>query len=65
LLDLPTQRRLGDVQFFSRAGEIQGAGQHPEVTQMAQFYDTSKVWRETYSILDGPFSGGQSLMKNK
>ncbi|MNP72769.1 hypothetical protein D3C76_1693850 [compost metagenome] len=32
LLDLPAQGRLGDVQPFSGAGEIEGLSQHLKVT---------------------------------
>ncbi|MNZ90404.1 hypothetical protein D3C78_1093640 [compost metagenome] len=43
LLDLPAQRRLGDVQAFGGAGEIQGLPQHLEIPQMTQFHGFSLV----------------------
>ena len=56
LLDLPAQRRLGDVQAFGGAGEVEGFTQHLEIAQMTQFHDgsfhTLRVLLETHSILE-------------
>ncbi len=64
LLDLPAQRRLGDVQAFGGAGEIQGFPQHLEVTQVAQFHTgsshTLRVLFETNSILEANNNGRQN-----
>jgi len=44
LLDLPGQRRLGDVQALGRAREVQLLGDGNEVTQVTQFHvDTRQV----------------------
>lgn len=64
LLDLPAQRRLGDVQAFGGAGEIQRFPQHLEVTQVAQFHTDSshtlRVLFETNSILEANNNGRQN-----
>ncbi|MNV64827.1 hypothetical protein D3C71_1574890 [compost metagenome] len=52
LADLPAQGRLGHVQQFGGAGEVERLGQHLEVTQVTQFHQTSRVWWEIHSILD-------------
>lgn len=56
LLDLPAQGRLGDVQAFGGAGEVEGLAQHLEIAQVSQFhigsFHTLKVLLETHSILE-------------
>ncbi|MDR6236799.1 hypothetical protein QE440_004540 [Pseudomonas psychrotolerans] len=47
LLDLPTQRRLGNVQEFRCPGEVERLRQHAEVAQLPEFHNTSKVWSQT------------------
>ncbi|MNE29385.1 hypothetical protein D3C80_1228640 [compost metagenome] len=41
LLDLPAQRRLGDVQALGGAGEVEGLSQYLEITQVPQFHGAS------------------------
>ncbi|MNR02822.1 hypothetical protein D3C85_1186900 [compost metagenome] len=41
LLDLPAQRRLGDMQAFGRAGEIEGFRERLEVAQVAKLHGDS------------------------
>lgn len=64
LLDLPAQRRLGNVQAFGSTGEVQGFPQHLEVTQVAQFHTDSshtlRVLFETNSILEANNNGRQN-----
>ena len=64
LLDLPAQRRLGDVQAFGGAGEVQGFPQHLEITQVAQFHTDSshtlRVLFKTNSILEASNNGRQN-----
>jgi hypothetical protein len=48
LADLVRQRRLGDVQAFGGACEIQGFGDGIEVADVAQFHERSSVF-----IIDG------------
>jgi hypothetical protein len=61
LLDLSTQRRLSQVQLLGGTGEIQGLRDHPEIAQMTQLHDTSKVLNQTLSILDPTQAPMQSL----
>ncbi len=68
LLDLPAQRRLGDVQAFGGAGEVQGFTQHLEIAQMTQFHDgsfhTLRVLLETNSILEARKNAAQNQLKS-
>ncbi len=68
LLDLPAQRRLGDVQAFGRAGEVEGLPQHLEVAQMTQFHNgschTLRVLLETNSILEARKNAAQNRRKS-
>jgi len=60
LLDLPAQRRLGDVQTLGGAGEVEGFGEHLEISQMTKLHgqlsfeidDTCRVLLQTKSILE-------------
>ncbi len=67
LLDLPAQRRLGDVQANGGAGEVEGFTQHLEIAQMTQFhigsFHTLKVWFETNSILEARKNAEQNRRK--
>ncbi len=67
LLDLPAQRRLGDVQAFGGAGEIEGFPQHLEIAQVSQFHDgsfhTLRVLLKTNSILEAWKDAGQNRLK--
>ncbi len=67
LLDLPAQRRLGDVQAFGGAGEVEGFTQHLEIAQMTQFhhgsFHTLKVLCETHSILEASKNTAQNRLK--
>ncbi len=67
LLDLPAQRRLGDVQAFGRAGEVEGLPQHLEIAQVTQFHDDSfhtlRVLFETHSILEPLKDTAQNRLK--
>jgi len=67
LLDLPTQRRLGDVQAFGGAGEVQRFTQHLEIAQMTQFhggsFHTLRVLCETHSILEATKNTAQNRLK--
>ena len=67
LLDLPAQRRLGDVQAFGGAGEVEGFPQYLEIAQVTQFHDgsfhTLRVLRETNSILAAWKDAGQNRLK--
>ena len=64
LLDLPAQWRLGDVQAFGGAGEVEGLSQHLEVAQMTQLHNgsfhTCRVLRETNSILEASKNAAQN-----
>ncbi len=68
LLDLPAQRRLGDVQAFGRAGEVEGLPQHLEIAQVTQFHDgsfhTLRVLFETHSILEPLKDTAQNRLKS-
>jgi len=68
LLNLPAQRRLGNVQAFGGAGEVEGFPQHLEVTQMAQFHKDSihtlRVLFETHSILEASRDPEQNQAKS-
>ena len=68
LLDLPAQRRLGDVQAFGRAGEVEGLPQHLEIAQVTQFHDDSfhtlRVLFETHSILEPLKDTAQNRLKS-
>ena len=68
LLDLPAQRRLGDVQAFGGAGEVEGFPQHLEIAQVTQFHDDSfhtfKVLLETHSILEAFKNTAQNRLKS-
>ena len=67
LLDLPAQGRLGDVQAFGGAGEVEGLAQHLKITQVTQFHDgsfhTLKVLHKTNSILEAPENAEQNRCK--
>ncbi len=69
LLDLPAQWRLGDVQAFGGAGEIQGFPQHLEIAQVTQFHNgsfhTLRVLLETNSILEAKKDAGQNRLESK
>ena len=60
LLELPAQRRLGDVQALGGAGEIEGFGERLEIAQMTKLHgwlsfkggDTCGVLLQTKSILE-------------
>ncbi len=69
LLDLPTQRRLSDVQTFGGAGEVQGFSQHLEIAQVTQFHDgsfhTFGVLVETNSILEASKDAEQNRLNSK
>ncbi len=68
LLDLPAQRRLGDVQAFCCAGEVEGLTQHLKIAQMTQFHDgsfhTLRVSCETHSILEAFRDTAQNRRKS-
>ena len=68
LLDLPAQRRLGDVQAFGGAGEVEGFAQHLEIAQVTQFHVSSlhtlRVLFETNSILEPRKNAGQNRHKS-
>ena len=68
LLDLPAQRRLGDVQAFGGAGEVEGFAQHLEIAQVTQFHVSSlhtlRVLFETNSILEPRKNAGQNRRKS-
>ena len=68
LLDLPAQRRLGDVQAFGGTGEVEGLPQHLEVAQMTQFHNgsfhTLGVLLETNSILEARKNAAQNRRKS-
>ncbi len=68
LLDLPAQRRLGDVQAFGGTGEVEGLPQHLEVAQMTQFHNgsfhTLRVFLETNSILEARKNAAQNRRKS-
>jgi len=68
LLDLPAQRRLGDVQTFGGTGEVEGLPQHLEVAQMTQFHNgsfhTLRVLLETNSILEASKDAAQNRRKS-
>ncbi len=68
LLNLPAQRRLGDVQAFGGAGEVQRFTQHLEIAQMTQFhvgsFHTLKVLCETHSILEARKNTAQNRRKS-
>lgn len=68
LLDLPAQRRLGDVQVFGSTGEVEGLPQHLEVAQMTQFHNgsfhTLRVLIETNSILEARKNAAQNRRKS-
>lgn len=68
LLDLPAQRRLGDVQAFGGTGEVEGLPQHLEVAQMTQFHNgsfhTLRVLLETNSILEARKNAAQNRRKS-
>ncbi|MNP50561.1 hypothetical protein D3C76_1448330 [compost metagenome] len=61
MLDLPAERRLGDMQALRRAGEVEGFRDFPEVAQVSQLHDTSRVWNQTEVILDSTAFVAQSL----
>ncbi len=68
LLDLPAQRRLGDVQTFGGTGEVEGLAQHLEVAQVTQFhidsFYTLRVLLETNSILEARKNAEQNRRKS-
>ena len=68
LLNLPAQRRLGNVQAFGGAGEVQCFTQHLEIAQMTQFhggsFHTLKVLCETHSILEARKNTAQNRRKS-
>jgi hypothetical protein len=41
LLNLSAQRRLGDVQQFGGAGEVEVLSQHLKIPQVTQFHEAS------------------------
>ena len=68
LLDLPAQWRLGDVQAFGCAGEVEGFTQHLEIAKMTQFHDgsfyTLRVSCETHFILEAFKDTAQNQLKS-
>ena len=68
LLDLPAQWRLGDVQAFGGAGEVEGFPQHLEIAQVTQFHNgsfhTLRVLLETHSILEAFKDRAQNRLKS-
>ncbi len=67
LLNLPAQRRLGDVQAFGSAGEVEGLAQNLEIAQVTQFhvasFNTFKVSNQTNSILEPTSHAAQNRRK--
>ena len=67
LLDLPAQRRLGDMQAFGSSGEVEGLAQHLEIAQVTQFhidsFHTLRVSHETNSILEAQKNAEQNRRK--
>lgn len=52
LADLPTERRLGDMQKFCCTGEIQRFCYDLEVAKVTMLHQISQVWLQIHLILD-------------